>query len=96
VTAPSRLPKKWPKYTEPAVSENDNSQGKAVVFRDSFARAWYPFLGYHFKEVVYIWQDYWNAAFLEREKPEVVINEMVERFFNNADPAELARAENLD
>jgi hypothetical protein len=94
-TVPDRLPKKWRKLTDPVVTENNGTQSKAVVFRDSFARAWYPFLGYHFKEVVYIWQYQWDAPFLEREKPDVVIDEIVERFFNNADPRELARAENL-
>ncbi len=91
----SRLPKKWLKRTDPTITGNDDGQGKAVVFHDSFACGWQPFLGYHFKEVVYIWQYNWDAAFLEREKPDVVIDEMLERFFNNKDPGELLKQDDL-
>ena len=94
---PSRLPKQWRKSTDPCVSENPQAKGgKAIVFRDSFAGAWPPFLGNHFKEVVYIWQYYWDAAFLEREKPVVVIDEMLERFFNQENPNELMKKDGLD
>jgi hypothetical protein len=95
VMDPARLPKQWGSNTVPQVSENDSGQGKAVVFHDSFANHWRCFLGYHFKEVIYIWQYYWDTAFLEREKPDVVIDEILERFFNEQDPIELARKDQL-
>jgi len=95
VSDPARLPKQWGPNNEPQVSENDSGQGKAVVFRDSFANRWRDFLGYNFKEVIYIWQYSWDTAFLEREKPDVVIDEMLERFFNEQDPLELARKDQL-
>lgn len=82
-SAPDRLPKKWRSKTEPAVTEYAAPTPKAVIFRDSFAGSWTWFLGYHFHEVVYIWQYEWDAAFIEREKPAVVIDEMLERFLNN-------------
>ena len=93
--APDRLPQKWRPRTEPKVTKYDQATGKAIVFRDSFAGTWYPFLGYHFREVLYIWQYEWNAAFLQREKPTVVIDEMLERFFYNTDPAKLLQKEAL-
>ena len=94
-TDPSRLLKKWTKGTDPTISESDRPRGKAILFRDSFSSSWKPILGYHFKEVLYIWQYYWDAAFLEREKPDVVIDEILERFFNTEDPRELMRKDDL-
>ncbi|WP_160164626.1 hypothetical protein [Pedosphaera parvula] len=54
-----------------------------------------PFIGYHFNKVTYLWQDYWDVAFLEKEKPDVVIDEMLERFFCRAEPQELKVADGL-
>jgi hypothetical protein len=93
--APDVLRKKWRQGSDPVVSRNNRCQGKAVIFRDSFGNAWKPFLGYHFSEVVYLWQHEWDTDFLEREKPDVVIDEVVERFFNEEDPVELMRKDNL-
>jgi alginate O-acetyltransferase complex protein AlgJ len=92
---PSRLPGKWYKGGEPVVTRSESGQGKVIVFRDSFSGGFQPFLGFHFKEVLYIWQYNWDAAFLEREKPDIVVDEMLERFFNLADPNELARKDQL-
>jgi len=94
-TVPERLPKKWKPYTEPIASQCPEQTGKAIVFRDSFAGDWRPFLGGHFHEVLYIWQHEWDAAFIEREKPTVVIDEIVERFFNNTDPVKVLREDSL-
>jgi alginate O-acetyltransferase complex protein AlgJ len=94
-SAPERLPKKWRPKAEPAVSTTPGQTGKALVFRDSFAGAWMPFLGCHFAETVYIWQYEWDAALIEREKPDVVIDEMLERFFNNQDPRKLMQLDAL-
>jgi alginate O-acetyltransferase complex protein AlgJ len=70
---------------------NEKASGKALVFHDSFACSWYAFLDQHFREVVYVWQYDWDRALIEKEKPDVVIDEMLERFFNVSDPIELAR-----
>lgn len=94
-SALERLPKKWLPKTEPAVSECPGQTGKALVFCDSFAGGWEPFLGYHFRETVYIRQYEWDAAFIEREKPDVVIDEIVERFYNNQDPRKLKQLDAL-
>ena len=94
-SVPERLPKKWLPNAEPTVSECPDQTGRALVFGDSFARRWSPFLGRHFRETVYIWQYEWDAAFIEREKPDVVIDEIVERFFNNQDPRILMQLDSL-
>ena len=90
-----RFPKKWRRLTEPKATLFDGATGKAVMFRDSFAGTWYAFLGYNFHEVLYVWQYEWDAAFLEREKPQVVIDETLERFFNIAEPAKLLQQDAL-
>ncbi len=79
--------------TAAVLTRNPNAVGKAVLFRDSFAEAWLPFLGYHFNEAIYLRQTEWNKQFLEREKPDVVIDEMVERLFNNQNPRSLLKSD---
>ena len=94
-SVPERFPKKWRPRTEPAVTEYDAPLPKAILFRDSFAGSWTWLLGYHFHEVLYIWQYNWDAAFLEREKPTVVIDEMLERFMNNDEFLKQMEADDL-
>jgi hypothetical protein len=52
---------------------------RAVVFRDSFTSALVPFLSEHFSRVVYTWQQDFDAPLIEREGPDVVIQEIVSR-----------------
>jgi hypothetical protein len=52
---------------------------RAVVFRDSFVSQLVPFLSEHFSRVVYMWQNDFDAALVAREKPDVVIQEIVGR-----------------
>jgi alginate O-acetyltransferase complex protein AlgJ len=92
---PVRFPHQGPQETRPCYTLNPEGSGKAMVFHDSFACAWYGFLGQHFREVVYVWQYEWNAALIEREKPDVVIDQILERFFNVQDPLALARKDQL-
>ena len=79
--------------TGAVITRNPDAVGKAVLFRDSFAEAWLPFLGHHFRETIYLRQTGWDKPFLEREKPDVVIDEMVERLFNNQDPRQLLKSD---
>jgi alginate O-acetyltransferase complex protein AlgJ len=85
----------WPKHAEPGLTENPRASGKAILFRDSFSSSWAPYLCYHFNRVVYIWQNHWNPAFIEREKPDVVIDEILERFLSKLDPKSLMAKEGL-
>jgi alginate O-acetyltransferase complex protein AlgJ len=77
--------KQWPKFTDPVYTENPLGKYNILIFRDSFSGALTPFLGYHFKRAVYIWEYNWNSQVIEREKPDVVVDEILERFFNMLD-----------
>jgi alginate O-acetyltransferase complex protein AlgJ len=92
---PVRLPQRGVKESWPCFTRNDKAAGKALVFCDSFAKGWHPFLGQHFKEVIYLRQDTWDCPLIEREKPDVVIDEMLERGFNLKDPLALAHKDKL-
>ena len=81
--------------TCPCYTLNAKAAGKAIVFRDSFAINWYPFLGQNFGEVLYLWQYDWNRPLIERERPDVVIDEITERFFNIENPVELEHEDEL-
>jgi alginate O-acetyltransferase complex protein AlgJ len=52
---------------------------RAVVFRDSFASRLVPFLSEHFSRAVYLWQNDFDPEVVEREHPDVVIQEIVGR-----------------
>jgi alginate O-acetyltransferase complex protein AlgJ len=87
--------KQWPKFTEPFYTENPSGKYNLMVFHDSFANTWVPLLGYHFKRAVYIWQYTWNSQIIEREKPDVVVDEILERFFNELDTKKTTNEESL-
>jgi hypothetical protein len=52
---------------------------RAVVFRDSFASRLVPFLSEHFSRAVYLWQNDFDPEIVEKEHPDVVIQEIVSR-----------------
>ena len=87
--APPDHPKD-PKYTI-----NSQAKGRVVIFQDSFALAWISFLAYNFNQVTYLWQNDLDFVWIEREKPDIVVSEMVERFFNTTDPKKLMAKEAL-
>jgi alginate O-acetyltransferase complex protein AlgJ len=63
------------------VREVDNPHlPKAVVFHDSFTKALVPFLSESFRRVVFVPTLDFMPELIEREKPDVVIIECVERF----------------
>ncbi len=76
-------------------TRNSKARGSAIVFHDSFGDAMKPFLGYSFGKVVYLGQHELDAGSIEREKPAIVISEMVEREFNVVDPNRLRAKEAL-
>jgi hypothetical protein len=65
---------------------------RAVVFRDSFASPLAPFLSEHFSRVVYLWQGSFDAEVIRKEKPAVVIQEIVGRHLLFASPYSSAPA----
>jgi hypothetical protein len=74
---------------EMAATTNAAARGLAIVHTDSFGRKWIPWIGSQFGRTEFFWQYHLNGPVIEREKPVVVINEMLERFFNVTDPQEL-------
>jgi len=95
IQAPQLLPgKKW-ETAGPVFTENPSRTNTAIIFRDSFSGAWIPFLGYYFGKVIYLSEQNWEPAFIEKEKPVVVIDEMVERFFYTANPVKLKISDGL-
>jgi hypothetical protein len=82
--------------TEPKFINNPQARGRVIIFQDSFAMSWISFLGYHFNQVTYLWKYSLDPAWIERDKPDIVVSEMVERFFNNEDPKKLMAKEALN
>lgn len=85
----------WVPGTEPVSSENPARTGRIVVFRDSFGTLLTKFLGHGFNRVIYLWRQNWDKELIEREMPDIVIDEMLERFVIARDPAELRREDEL-
>ena len=76
-------------YQELATAKNPQGHGLAFVYTDSFGHGWIPFLGYQFGEADFYWQYPLDGRLIERQKPVVVISEMLERYFNVTDPKRL-------
>jgi alginate O-acetyltransferase complex protein AlgJ len=74
----------------PFASECDDARlPRAVVFHDSFFLALAPLMAEHFRRAVYIWHDDFHADVVERERPDVVIHEMLERKLADVTPNEV-------
>jgi alginate O-acetyltransferase complex protein AlgJ len=67
------------KYLAFATAVDDPNLPKAIILRDSFADALQPFLSEHFRRIVYLWRYDLPVKEILAEKPDVVIQEMVER-----------------
>jgi alginate O-acetyltransferase complex protein AlgJ len=52
-----------------------------VMFRDSFGSTLKPFLAEHFGKSVFVWSDQFHPEYIEEHMPQIVITQMVERFF---------------
>jgi len=52
---------------------------RAVVFRDSFTSAMAPYLSEHFSRVVYLWRNDFSTEEIDKEHPDVVLQEIVGR-----------------
>ena len=59
--------------------QNSPALPKAVIFHDSFMIALNPFLSQNFREVLYV-RGFFDAATVDREKPDVVLQEVAERY----------------
>ncbi|MDP6977842.1 MAG: hypothetical protein QF570_04470 [Myxococcota bacterium] len=55
---------------------------KAVVFRDSFFNALIPYFSENFRRVLYVWTRDVEPRFVEREQPDIVIQEIAGRLLD--------------
>ena len=87
----------WDAHKPSAIVENPVSvKETAVIFHDSFGNAWQQFFGYSFKKIVFMSDNReFNSAVILENKPDIVINEMLERYFNTQDPDELLQHDGL-
>jgi hypothetical protein len=80
-----------------AVTEvNDSRLPRLFFIRDSFADALIPMLGPHFSHALYYSHAEMDPNLIEREKPDLVIDEFVERFLYEdppTDPSQISTAE---
>jgi PHP domain len=81
----------WDIHKKNMISENPEAPARtAVVFHDSFGGAWQEFLGYDFRKIVFMSDNReFNAAAILANQPDIVINEVLERYFNTQNPDEL-------
>ena len=68
------------------VTENPQARGTVAVFGDSFQNCLAPYLGYHFRTVTFHKQHALPEQWLAKERPDVVVSEMVEQEFDMTDP----------
>ncbi len=71
-----------PAWRWPLLTERPGARlPRAVMFRDSFAACIVPFLSEHFRHIYYVRQEpeEFDYALVEREKPDIVVQETVER-----------------
>ncbi len=63
------------------VEHKDRTLPTAMVFRDSFGARLIPYLSEHFRHVEFYWQNELDYEAIERQRPDVVIQEFVARHF---------------
>jgi hypothetical protein len=67
-------------FSPPFATECDDLRlPRAVMFHDSFVLAMLPFLSEHFRRIAYVWHPDFHPDVVEREQPEIVLHELVER-----------------
>jgi hypothetical protein len=65
-----------------ALGTGDADLPTALMFRDSFADALVPYLSESFSRIVYVWERDVDPRIVEAEHPEIVIQEIAERFLD--------------
>ena len=83
-------------YKDPGYLNNPEAKGRVILFHDSFAGSWMPFLGYHFNQVITRWQYNLDPVWIEQNKPDLIVTEMLERFFCTEDPKALMAKDALN
>lgn len=76
-------PVHYPERDMVVMETGDPSLPRALVFRDSYCSALIPYLSESFRSVVCLWTFEFLPEIVEREKPDVVIFECVERYIHS-------------
>ncbi|HEX2616535.1 MAG TPA: hypothetical protein VHL57_03280, partial [Flavobacteriales bacterium] len=71
------------KYRPVFTQGPDPQAPKLLMFRDSFAVYLIPYLGEHFREAVYVWSPMFIPDIVEKEKPDIVVQEVMELFLSD-------------
>jgi len=81
-------PKHSPLWTDwlLVLERDDKNLPRAVVLRDSFGSALVPFMAEHFRRVAFCWEYDFDVDLIEREYPDVVIQEMAGRKLFQIEP----------
>ncbi|MBK8340774.1 MAG: hypothetical protein IPK99_12625 [Flavobacteriales bacterium] len=61
----------------------DPQAPKLLMFRDSFAVYLIPYLSEHFSRSVYVWSPIFIPAIVESERPDIVVQELLEVFLKD-------------
>jgi alginate O-acetyltransferase complex protein AlgJ len=64
----------------------DETLPKALILRDSFAEAFMPTLSEKFRRTTWVWTHELDLQLVNRERPDIVIVELTERFFSGTPP----------
>jgi alginate O-acetyltransferase complex protein AlgJ len=71
------------------ISESHNPQlPRLVMMRDSFSNFLFAMLSQNFSRAVYTWDNNFDPALMQREKPDLVLFELVERRLADGAPAD--------
>ncbi len=79
--------RKWDPLKGPVVTESPGAPiPRAVILRDSYFNALIPLLSEHIGRAVYLWITDFDASVVERERPDLVIQEYTERLLMDVTP----------
>ena len=81
---PNLIPPDYPEYKSLQAmilkQNNDESLPRVVINRDSYSNYFMPYFSSHFSRTLYLWTPLFYSTIIEKEKPDIVILEMLDRF----------------
>jgi alginate O-acetyltransferase complex protein AlgJ len=90
------VPANTPPHNMPRAREvDDPALPRAIFLGDSFLHALVPLFAEHFSRSLFVTPDRLNQSLIERERPDIVIEERVERYLMEAVPSTPAELKQL-
>lgn len=83
-------PTRW-QWNRVVFETPDESLPAAIILRDSFGEALMPVMSEKFRRSVWLWTHKIDLGLVEREKPDIVIMELTERFLSQKPPPVVTR-----